>query len=486
MPEERPEPTFSAAPPTKGRKGAAWDRDWTQGSIARNLLLLAWPVIVSSIVGQFDMIVDMVWVARLGAGAVAGVGVAGTLTMLISMLRMGLTTGQRAMISRAVGADDIEAANHVTMQSFLVNVIYAAIAIVVGIVLAEPMMRLMGVEAEVVRQGANYLRIAMFSQAAMSFRMTAEASMAASGDTVTPMNITMVTRAFHIILAPFLIFGWGFLPRLEVSGAALANALTAGIGAAVAIWVLTSGRTRIHMRLTWRFSRLVIWEMLRIGFPASINSAGGSIARTFITRILTTFGTYGVAASVIAGRVDMIVDLMSGGMGQAAGVLVGQNLGAGRPDRSYRSAWTAMGYGSLASLIMFTLVFWQAESVVRIFNSDPELVRVASLYIRIASLDFVAMCGASIFSQALNTAGDTIATLVVGIVAIWGIQLPLSYILPKITGWGLYSLAVATIISSLVRVIIYIAYWQWGKWREKQVRFEAGEPMRFGGGRGMH
>jgi len=483
MPEQRPEPATAAAPPAQGRPGRSFDRDWTQGSIARNLLLLAWPLVVGSVVNQFDMVVDMVWVARLGAKAVAGVGVAGTLTMVLSMFRNGLTTGQRAMVSRGVGAEYFESANHVTMQAFLVNVIYAAISILVGVILAEPLMRMMGVEPDVVRDGANYLRIAMFGQAAMSFRMTAEASISASGDTVTPMKITMFTRIFHIILAPLLIFGWGFLPRLEVSGAALANALTSCVGAAAIIWVLTSGRTRLHMRLTWRFDRAVIWEMLRIGFPASINSAGGSIARTFITRILTTFGTYGVAASVIAARVDQITELMSMGLSQAAGVLVGQNLGAGRPDRAYRSTWMAMGYGALASLILVIFVVWKAEVIVRIFTSDPELVRITSNYVRIISAQFVTMCGAFVFSSALSGAGDTVSPMVAMLGTLWGVQLPLAYLLPKITGWGVYSMAVATVIATSIRVIIYIGFFQSGRWKRIKIRMGEGEPRRFGGPR---
>jgi len=466
-----------------GRRRAAYDRDWTQGSIVRNVLLLAWPIVVSNVVNQFDMIVDMVWVARLGAQSVAGVGVASTLVMLLSMFRMGLTVGQRAIVARAVGADDIESANRATMQSFLLNLIYAAFAITVGVILAEPMMKLMGVEPEVVRQGANYMRIMMFSQAAMSFRMMGDASMQASGDTMTPMKIITIQRVLHVVLAPFLIFGWGFLPRLEVSGAALANTLTQTLGAATAMWVLASGRTRVHMMLTWRFDRSIIWEMLKIGFPASLNSAERSIARTIITRILATFGTYGVAAHVIGQRVDQLTELMSQGMGQAAGVLVGQNLGAGRPDRSYRSAWTAMGFGALASSIMVIFVIWKAEAIVRIFNSDPELVPIASLYTRVLAAQFVSMCGAIVFSQALNGAGDTIPPMVSSIATLWGVELPLAYFLPRITGWGVYSLAVATVIATSVRVILYMGFFQWGKWREKKISIGELEQIRLRGPR---
>jgi Na+-driven multidrug efflux pump len=170
-------------------------------------------------------------------------------------------------------------------------------------------------------------------------------------------------------------------------------------------------------------------------------------------------------------------------MGQAAGVLVGQNLGAGRPDRSYRSAWTAMGFGALASLIIVIFVRWKAELIVRIFNSDPELVRITSRYVRIINFQFMTMCGATIFAQALNTAGDTFSTMIASIATLLGIELPLSYLLASLTSWGVYSRAVATVISTTVRFLLYISFFQWGKWREKRIRFGEGEQMRFRGPR---
>ncbi len=459
-------------------RGTGYDRDWTRGSIAKNLLLLAWPVVVGNVANQFDMVVDMVWVARLGAESVAGVGVAGTLVMVLSMFRMGITVGQRAMVARAVGADNIQAADHATTQALLLNFVYATLVVTVGVMLAEPFMRLMGVEAEVVRQGANYMRIQMFGQAAMSFRMMGDASMQASGDTVTPMKIITIQRALHIVLAPFLIFGWGFFPRLEVSGAALANTSAASLGAAAAMWVLASGRTRVHVRLSRRFSRSTVLEMLRIGLPAGLNSAERSIARTFITRILTSFGTYGVAAHTIAVRIESLTELGSQGLGQAAGVMVGQNLGAGRPDRSYRSGWTALGLGAVVNTILAGLVIWKAESLIRVFSSDPELVEVATMYLRVRAADFVFMCGASVFSQSLNTAGDTVPVMASSIVTLWGIELPLAYFLPRITHWGVYSVAVANVICNIVRVSLYMSFFQWGKWREKRIRIEGREVSR--------
>ncbi len=461
-----------------GLWGAAYDRDWTQGSIAKNLWLLAWPMIVGSVVMQFDTVLDMIFVARLGAKSVAGVGVAGTLVMLISSARMGLSTGQRAMIARAVGGNDLEAANHITMQALLMNLAYALVTILVGVILAEPLMHLMGVEPEVARQGANYMRIMMFGQAAMSLGMMAQTSMTASGDALNPMVISIGTRIFHVVVAPFLIFGWAGFPRLEVSGAALANAVATSLGAAAAIWMLVAGYTRLRMRVTRRFDLGVIWEMLKIGLPAAVNSAERSIARTFITRILATFGTYGVAAHTIASRVDMMTEIISQALGQSAGVLVGQNLGAGRPDRSYRSAWAAMGYGGLTSFTLFIVVIWKAESIVRIFNADPELVRVTSLYLRILALQSVSMCGAIVFSSALQGAGDTVPVMVASIATLWGLELSLSYFLPKITSWGVYSLAGATVTATTVRVIMYISYFQWGKWKEKKVRIRGAEQPR--------
>ena len=217
------------------RGGDAFGRDWTKGSIIRNLLLLSWPMVINQSLNMLGPTIDMIWVGKLGAAAIAGVGVAGMVVMLLNSARMGLNTGTRAVIARFIGADDAEGANHVAQQAFVISTVFSVTMAAVGIFLAESILRAFGVEPEVVKEGTAYMRIMFVGAAAMSFRMMAEGIMQASGDTVTPMRIAIGFRLFHVALCPFLIFGWWIFPRMGVSGAALTNVISQSLGVSLGL-----------------------------------------------------------------------------------------------------------------------------------------------------------------------------------------------------------------------------------------------------------
>ena len=168
------------------------ERDWTQGNIFQNLVSLSWPIIVSSSFNILGPVIDMVWVGKLGPASIAGVGIASMTVMAITSARMGLATGTRAIVARFIGAGDRAGANHVAQQAFVISGAYVVIIASLGIFFAEPIMKLFGVEADVVSEGAAYMRIMFIGSIAMSFRMLAEGIMQASGDTVIPMRITML------------------------------------------------------------------------------------------------------------------------------------------------------------------------------------------------------------------------------------------------------------------------------------------------------
>ena len=235
-------------------RGARFDKDWTKGSIIGNLFSLSWPIMVGGSLNMLGPTIDMIWVGRLGTASMAGVGISGMAVMVVNSLRMGLQTGTRAMIARFVGAGDEQGANHVAQQAFVVSAAFSTVMAAIGIFLAEPILVMLGVEADVVAEGTAYMRIMFVGSIAMSFRMMSESVMQASGDTVTPMRITIIFRLFHVALCPFLIFGWWLFPRLGVSGAAMTNVISQSMGVGVGLWILFSGRTRL--RLTMRNFRL--------------------------------------------------------------------------------------------------------------------------------------------------------------------------------------------------------------------------------------
>ncbi|MDD4875736.1 MAG: MATE family efflux transporter, partial [Dehalococcoidales bacterium] len=367
----------------RGRGGKAFDRDWTKGSIIRNLLSLSWPIMVSNSLNMLGPTIDMIWVSRLGSAAIAGVGVAGMAVMVINSARMGINTGTRALVARFIGAGETESARHVARQAFIISAVFAIFMLAAGVLLAEPVMELMGVEADVVSEGAAYMRIMFIASVFMSFRMMAEGIMQASGDSVNPMRIVILFRFFHLVLCPFLVFGWWIFPQLGVSGAALTNVLSQSLGMIAGLWILFSGRSRLKLTMqNFRFDSSTIWRIVKIGIPASITGIERSFSNLILTWFVVPFGTFSVAAHALLQRIEMILFMPGFGLGIGAGVLGGQNLGAHQPQRAERGIWLAVilveGFMLIASMIILIC----AEGVINIFSSEPELVDIAGTFLR--------------------------------------------------------------------------------------------------------
>jgi len=448
----------------------AFQRDWTKGSIFRNLLSLSWPMVVSATMMMLGPTIDMIWVGKLGAASIAGVGVAGMAVMVVNSARMGLTTGTRAMIARFVGAGDARGANHVAQQAFVISAAFSTFMAVIGIALAEPILHVMGVEADVVSEGAAYMRIMFVGSVAMSFRMMAEGIMQASGDSVTPMRIAIVFRLFHLALCPFLVFGWWIFPRLGVSGAALTNVVSQSLGVGLGLWVLFSGRSRLRLSLkNFSLDRNIIWRIVRIGIPASVTGIERSFANLVLVWFVVPFGTFAVAAHTVVQRVSQFLHMPGMGFGQAAGVLAGQNLGAHQPGRAERTGWLAAGLFSGFMFIGSVVVFLWAESIVGVFNTEPGLVEIARKFLRIEIVGFLVFGLVLVLSQCLNGVGDTMIPMITTLLTMWVVQVPLAYLLPQFAGLGVYGVRWAIVTALIMRAVIYTAYFRSGRWKQKRV-----------------
>ncbi len=452
------------------RRGVTFERDWTKGSIIRNLLSLSWPMVINESLWAVGPTIDMIWVGRLGVASIAGVGVAGIVVMLLMAARWGLGVGTRAMIARFVGAGDAEGANHVVRQAFVISGIYAIVVASIGISFAEPILSLFGLEADVVAEGTAYLRIIFVGSVAMSFWVMAEGIMYASGDGITPMKITVVVRFVHLLFTPFLIFGWWIFPRMGVSGAALANLVGYSVGMSLGLWVLLSGRSRLRLTLrNFRLAPNIIWRIVKIGIPASVMGIQRSIGNLALMWFIVPFGTLAVAAHALGQRLEMALRLPSFGLGMAAGVLVGQNLGAGQPERAEKSGWLAVGLVEGFMLICSVAVLLWAENIIRIFNTEPGLVEVASTFLRIAAAGYLMMGLNAVLQQAVSGAGDTLPAMLVTLIMIWVVQLPLAFFLPRVTNLGVYGVRWAIIAGMLVGTVAYVIYFWLGRWKRKRV-----------------
>ena len=452
------------------RRGARFDRDWTQGSIIHNLWSLSWPVMIGNSVNMLGPTIDMIWVGRLGATAIAAVGVSGMGVMLTQTLLMGLFGGLRALVARFVGAGDNEAANHVSQQAFVIGAAFSLITAVIGIFLAESILRLFGVAPDVIIEGGAYMRIQFIGMITMSLRFMTEGTMQASGDVTTPMKLSVVFRVFHIVLCPFLVFGWWFFPNLGVRGAALTNVLSQGLGTALGLWFLFTGRTRLRLTLRkFQIDPDMIWRMVKIGIPASIMGMQRGLGQFLLIRFIAPFGTMAVAAHTLGQRVDMFIFMPGGGVGMAAGVLAGQNLGAKQPERAERSGWLAVAMVEALMVVCSVAILLWAESIVHIFSSNPELVELASRFFRIAAAGYLLMGFPNVFMQCISGVGDTIPPMVLSLITLWLVMLPLAYFLPRITDLGVYGIRWALVAEVVVGAVGYTAYFKLGRWKHKKV-----------------
>jgi len=457
-------------PPGGGPGGMMRRRDLTQGSIFKNLLFLSWPMAVTQSLMTLGPTIDMIWVGKLGPLAIAAVGVSGVAVQLAQGAMMGLTTGMRALIARFIGAKDMEPANRVAQQAIVVSMIYSIIIAIVGVFYSEEIVSLVTKDADIISVGAAYLRIQFVGGATMSFRMMMDSIMQASGDAMNPMQIAIVFRIFHIILCPFMIFGWWIFPELGVRGAAYTSVISQSLGVALGLRVLFGARSRLHLTFKgFRFDFNIIWRIVRIGFPALISGIQRNLNQFILQRFLAPFGTIVLAAHTISQRLEMLIMMPAMAIGMGAGVLAGQNLGAKQPERAEKSAWFAVVLVEVFAISAGLLLFIWTTPVIRIFNNDPTLDETATQFLHIAIVGWLFIGFMFVLMNSLQGVGDTVPTMIISIITTWFITIPFAYFLPKWTNWGVIGIRWAMTASTVVGGVANIIYFRTGKWKTRMV-----------------
>jgi len=445
-------------------------RDLTQGSIPRNLWFLAWPQMIEAGLNVADHLADLLWAGWLGSLAIAGLGVAQTYTQLVMMVRRGLDLSIRAVIARAVGAGNIDLANHAALQGLTLSIAYLLTLCSAGVILTDYLLGLIGVSEAVRAEGALYMRVQFIGVAAMGLRTTGAAMLQSAGDAVTPMKAAVVSRLFHIVLSPFLVFGWMGFPSLGLAGAALANVLAQLVGCWMTFAPLFRGSLRLHLTLRgYRLDFPLCWNLVRIGMPACVAQAERGFAQLLLLGFVTPFGDVALAAYSITRRIEILAHASNVGFGQASGTLIGQNLGAGYPQRAKQTLGWALTYASVLNAVLGLLVIAFPRPILMLFNQEAELLSVAVVWLQIQGLAFIFMGPSFVFQQSFNIAGDMMGPLVVTLIGFWGFQIPLAWLLSHHTGLGQFGIPWAIMISMVVRVALFIPYTWSGRWLRVKV-----------------
>ena len=446
------------------------ETDFTRGPVRRSLGLLAIPMMLEMSMEAVFAVVDIAFVSKLGTAAIAAVGLTEALITVLYAIAIGLGMGVTAMISRRIGAKDPLAAAYVMGQAIWVGAAVSIVIGVAGVVYAPELLRMMGASEAVVAEGSGFTAVLIGGNASILYLFLLNAGFRGAGDAPVALRSLALANGLNILLDPCFIFGLGPFPELGVTGAAVATTLGRGIGVAYLLWYLLSGRGRLSF--SWRnlaISPGLIRRMLRISMGGIVQFLIATSSWIAIIRVVALFGSAPIAAYTIAIRLIEFVFLPAWGLGNAAATLVGQNLGAARPDRAERSVWTASRYNVLFMTALGAVFVVLANPIVGLFTSDPEILRYGANCLRILGLGYPMYAVGMIVVQALNGAGDTRTPSILNFIVFWMTQIPLAYWLSSSAGFGPNGVFLAIVLSETLLTVLAVMVFRRGRWRMQQV-----------------
>ena len=442
--------------------------DFTRGPVGRALALLAIPMMLEMSMESVFAVVDIAFVSRLGTDAVAAVGITEALITVLYAVSIGLGMGITAMVSRRIGAGNPDGAAHVTGQGLWIGALVSLVVGILGAIHARDLLVLMGASPGVIVQGSGYTQVLLGGSASIVYLFLLNAAFRGAGDATVALRSLWLANGVNIVLDPCLIFGLGPFPEMGVTGAAVATTIGRSIGIVYQLYYLFAGRGRLafgvrHLELRLRLLR----RMLVISAGGIAQFLVATASWVAIMRIVALYGSAPVAAYTIALRMIEFALLPAWGLGNAAATLVGQNLGAGKPERAEMSAWRAARYNAVFLLIVGLLMFAFAPVVAGWFSSDPVVLEYGTNCLRILGLGYPMYAVGMIMVQSLNGAGDTGTPTVLNLISFWLVQIPLAYWLASGAGLGPNGVFVAIVVSETMCTILSIAVFRRGRWKLK-------------------
>ncbi len=445
-------------------------RDFTDGPIGTALLLLAVPMVLEVALESVFAVVNVFWVTRIGPEAVAVVGLTEAMLSVIYALGMGLGIGATAIVARRIGEKQPEAAAAAAVQAIALGVLVSIPIAVIGGLFAPDLLRLMGADPSVVAAGTSFTRIMFIGNGAILLLFLINAIFRGAGDAAVAMRCLWIANIANLILDPLLIFGVGPFPELGIEGAAVATTVGRGLGVAYQFYRLSGvDRRFVIERRHLRVDLALMARLVRLSSTGIVQILIGTTSWIGLVRIIAGFGASAVAGYTVAIRVVLFALLPSWGLSNAAATMVGQSLGAKKPDRAEQSVWKA-GLFNLYFLGGIGLLFVGfAPAIVGVFTRDAEVAGFAVTALRVVSLGFPFYAYGMVLSSAFNGAGDTRTPTVINVFCFWLLEIPLAYVLARPMGWGPEGafIAIAVAFSSLA--LVSAVLFRRGGWKKKLV-----------------
>jgi len=465
----------SASPPGQGQTSVrepaipletrpADQYDVTQGNLGQDVWRLAWPILLSQLVSMAPGLYDAIWLGRLGSGAQAAAGLATSVRVTMISVLMALSSASGAVVARYVGARDRKNANLAVLQAVILKVLAAGSLGVVGVLFAEPLMRLAGADAEVLPLAVRYARILFAGLIAMEFVPSVGGMLNAAGAPGVGLAMRLWATGTMVVAEPLLV-RW-----LGLEGAVLALVGSNAVGMFWGLGVLLAGRAPVHidvhdLRLDFR----MMARILRIAVPGIVQRGTPNLAMSLLMRLVSSYGAATLAAWVVARRIFSVAQIPSMGIARVAPAMVGQNLGAGRPQRAERAVELIMRVAVGTSILILGGLVLFAPQVMALFSEDAASVSIGAQMIRILSLGYLAFAFNGVYDAAQAGAGDTVSPMAINLLALWIVQIPLAYLLSRALSLGANGIWFALVIGWFVQAALMFWRYRQGRWKRKQI-----------------
>jgi len=445
-------------------------QDFTEGSINRAVLLLAVPMVLETMMESVFAVVDIFWVSHLGASAIATVGLTEAMLTLLYAIAIGLCMGAGATVARRVGEKNMEGASIAAVQAIAMGLGLSIPIALFGGLLAPHLLAWMGASSDVVQIGTGYTRIMFAGNATILLLWLVNAIFRGAGDAAIAMRVLWLANWINILLGPCLIFGLGPFPKLGVAGASIATNIGRGTGVLYQLYRLTrkDGRLQIykrHLVLQWD----VIKSMFRISGTGIVQSLIGMTSWIGLIRILSSFGSPAVAGYTIGIRIIIFALLPSWGLSNAAATLVGQNLGAGKPDRAEQSVWITCRNNLFFLGVIGAAFIVLAPQIISLFIQDTSVSPYAIQCLRIVSAGFLFYAYGMVVTQAFNGAGDTWTPTMINMFCYWLFEIPIGYLLAKQAGFGPSGVFIAITFAFSLLAVVSVILFRRGRWKLRKV-----------------
>ena len=446
------------------------EQDFTEGKLGRAIFLLSIPMVLEMVMESVFAVVDIYFVSRLGADAVATVGITESLVTIVYSLAVGLSMATTALVSRRIGEKNPDKAAKAAFQAITTGIIVSMFIAVPGVIFARDLLSLMGGTEQMINDYSGYTSIMLGANGIIMMLFIINAIFRSSGDAAISMRVLWMANIINIILDPILIFGWGPFPEMGVAGAATATTIGRGLAVIYQFYLLSTGKHRLRItRKDMVIKARTIAKIIRL----SLGGIGQSLIATTswigLMKIVAEFGSEVVAGYTIGIRIIIFSLLPSWGISNAAATLVGQNLGAEKPDRAENSVWTTGKINAIFLGVMGVIFIFAPSFFIKLFIQDPAVVESGANCLRIMSYGFVMYGFGMVMIQSFNGAGDTLTPTKINFVSFWMIEIPLAWILAMKLGFEENGVYTAIVVAETFMTIVAIILFRRGKWKLKKV-----------------